>query len=74
MEGEGSPVIDIVGDTLKVPLPVPLMASSSSDASSGGGGSASDVAEAEAEDDVDPCELAWSYDFGVSSVTVGHIQ
>jgi hypothetical protein len=38
----------------------------------GGGGSANDVAEA--EDDVDPCELAWSYDFGVSSVAVGHIQ
>jgi hypothetical protein len=23
---------------------------------------------------VDPCELAWSYDFGVSLVTVGRIQ
>jgi hypothetical protein len=40
------------------------MASSSSNASSGG--VASDVAKAKVEDVVDLCELAWSYNFGVS--------
>jgi hypothetical protein len=47
MEGEGSPVIDIVGDASKDPLPEASIASSLSDASSLG--AASDVAEAEAE-------------------------
>jgi hypothetical protein len=69
MVGECSPVINIVGDTLKAPLPEALIASSSSDASSGE--VISDVAEAKAEDAVNPHELARSYDFGESSVTVG---
>jgi hypothetical protein len=43
-----------------------------SDASSRG--AASNVAKAEAEDTVDPRELARSYDFGASLVTVGHIR
>jgi hypothetical protein len=45
MEGEGSHIIDIVGDASKGPLPKASTASSSSDASSSG--AASDVAEAE---------------------------
>jgi hypothetical protein len=71
MEGEGSPILDIVGDASKVPLLEPSTASSSSDASSGE--VASDEVKAEAEDTVDPCEFAQSYDFGASLVTVGHI-
>jgi hypothetical protein len=46
MEGEGSPVIDIVGDASKGPLPEASTTSSSSDASSLG--ATSDVAEAKA--------------------------
>jgi hypothetical protein len=69
IEGEGSSILYIVGDALKVSLPEPSTASSSSDASSGG--AASD--EVEAEDTVDPHEFARSYDFGSSSVTVGRI-
>jgi hypothetical protein len=72
MEGEGSPVIDIVGDALKVLLPEASMASSSSDSSLGG--LASDVAEAAAEDTVDLHKLVQSYDFRMSSVTVGRIR
>jgi hypothetical protein len=72
MEGEGSPITDIVGDAPKGPLPEASMASSPLDASSLG--AASDIAKAEAEVSVDPCELAWSYDFGASSVMVRHIQ
>jgi hypothetical protein len=71
MEGEHSPILDIVGDASKVPLPEPSMASSSSNASLGG--MASDVPKAEAEDTVDPHEFTWSYDFGDSSVTMGRI-
>jgi hypothetical protein len=52
MEGEGSRVIDIVGDAPKGPLPEALTASSSSDASLFG--ATSDVAETEAEASVDP--------------------
>jgi hypothetical protein len=74
MEGECSPILDIMGDASKVPLPEASMARSSSDASSGWGGAASDEAEVEAEDTVDPCEFAQSYDFGASLVTVGHIR
>jgi hypothetical protein len=62
MEGEGSPVIDIVGDTSKALLPEASMTSSSSDASSGG--ATSDVAKAGAEDAMDSHELAQSYDLG----------
>jgi hypothetical protein len=72
MEGEGSPVIDIVGDTSRALLLEASTASSSSDSSSGG--AASDVAEAGAKDAMDPHELARSYDFGVSSVIMGRIR
>jgi hypothetical protein len=72
MEDEHSPIIDIVGDTSKAPLMEVSMASSKSDASSGG--AASDMAKAETEDAVDPRELAWNYDFGASSITVGRIR
>jgi hypothetical protein len=58
MEGEGSLVIDIVGDAPKGPLPEALTASSSSDASLFG--ATSDVAETEAEASMDPSELVWS--------------
>jgi hypothetical protein len=71
MEGEGSPVIDNMGDAPKGPLPEASMASSSSDASSSG--AASNVAETEVEIFVDPRELVRSYEFGASSVTVGCI-
>jgi hypothetical protein len=72
MEGEGSPIIDIVGDASKGPLSEASMASSSSNASSSG--AASDVAETEAEAFVDPRELKWSYEFGASLITVGRIR
>jgi hypothetical protein len=72
MEGEGSPIIDIMGYALKGPLPEASMASSSFDASSSG--AASDVAETEAEASVDPCEFTWSYEFRASSVIVGRIH
>jgi hypothetical protein len=71
MDGEGLPVIDIVGDASKAFLPETLTASSSSDCSSGE--AANDVAEAAAEDTVDLHEPVRSYDFGMSSVTVGRI-
>jgi hypothetical protein len=72
MEDERSPIIDIMGDTSKAPLSEALMASSSSNASSRG--AASDTAEVEAKDVMDLREHAQSYDFGVSSVIVGHIR
>jgi hypothetical protein len=71
MEGEGSPIIDIMGDASKEPLLEASTASSSSGASSLG--AASDVAKAEADVSVDPCELMRSYDFGASSVTVSRM-
>jgi hypothetical protein len=71
MEGEGSPIIDIVGDALKGPLLEASTASSSSDASLLG--VASDIAEAEAEVSMNPHELTWSYDFRASSVMVSRI-
>jgi hypothetical protein len=55
MEGEGSPVIDIIGDALRGPLLEALTASSSLDASTLG--AASDVAAVEAEVSMDPHEL-----------------
>jgi hypothetical protein len=72
MEGEGSPVIDIVGDASKDPLPEASIASSLSNASSLG--AASDVAEAEAEVFMDLRKLTRSYKFRVSSFTVGRIH
>jgi hypothetical protein len=72
MEGEGSHVIDIVGNAPRGPLPEALTASSSFDASSSR--AASDVAETEDELSVDPRKLARSYEFGASSVTVGRIH
>jgi hypothetical protein len=69
LEGERSPIIDIVDDTLKAPLLEASSTSSSSDTSSGGVGSDED----EAEDTMDLCKPAQSYDFGASSVTVGRI-
>jgi hypothetical protein len=72
MEGEGSPVIDIVGDASKCPLPEDSITSSSTDASLVGASSV--VAEAEAEVSADPLELAWSYEFRASLVTVGCIR
>jgi hypothetical protein len=72
MEGEGSPVVDIVGDASKGHLPEASTASSSSDASSSG--ATSDVAETEAEISVDPRKLVRSYEFGASSITVGRIR
>jgi hypothetical protein len=74
MKEERSLTLDIVGDVSKVPLPEVSTASSSSGASSGG--AASDEAKAEAENTivVDPRESARSYDFGASSVTMGHIR
>jgi hypothetical protein len=73
MEGEGSSILDIVGDVWKVPLPEISMTSSSSDDSSGG--AASDDAEGETEDTIvmDPRKSTWSYDFWASSITVGRI-
>jgi hypothetical protein len=68
MEGEGSPVIDIMCDALKGPMLEALTASYSSDASSLG--VTIDVAEAKAEVSVDPRELTRSYNFGASLVTV----
>jgi hypothetical protein len=72
MEGEGSPVINIVDDMSKALLPEALTSSSSSDSSLGE--ASSDVSEAGAGDTIDPRELAWSYDFEMSSVTVGRIR
>jgi hypothetical protein len=72
MEGEGSPVIDIMGNVPEGPLPEASTASFSSDASSSG--AASDVAETKVEASVDPCGLMRSYEFGASPVTVGHIR
>jgi hypothetical protein len=72
MEGEGSPIIDIVGNAPKGPLLEASTASSSSDASSSG--AASDVTETKAEASVDPHELTRSYEFRASSVTVGRIR
>jgi hypothetical protein len=72
MEEERSPLIDIVGDVVKVTLPEASTCSSSSDTSSGE--VASDATKADVEDTTDPRELAWSYDFGASSVTVGRIR
>jgi hypothetical protein len=72
MEGEGSLVIDIVGDAPKGPLSETSTASSSSKASSSG--AASDVVETEAEASVDPRELMWSYEFRASLVAVGRIR
>jgi hypothetical protein len=64
-------MIDIVGVVTKAPLPEASSVSSLSDASSRG--AASDAAEANIEDVVDPCKLAWSYDFGASSLTTSRI-
>jgi hypothetical protein len=72
MEEERSLMIDIVGDVMKAPLPKASTSRSSSDASSGG--AASDAVEADVEDIIDPRELARSYDFGASSVTVSRIR
>jgi hypothetical protein len=72
MEEERLLMIDIMGDVMKAPLPEASTGSSSSDASLGG--AASNAVEADVEDVIDPCELAWSYDFGASSVTVSHIR
>jgi hypothetical protein len=72
LEGDGSPVIDFVGDVSNGPLQEASTASSLSDASSLG--AASDVAKAKAEVSVDPRELVWRYDFGASSVTVSLIR
>jgi hypothetical protein len=72
MEGEGSPVIYIMGDAPKGPLPEASTANSSSDASSSR--AASDVAKTKAQASVDPCELTWSYKFRASSVIVGRIR
>jgi hypothetical protein len=72
MEGEGSLIIDIVGDASKGPLPEASMASSSLDASLGE--VASDASKTDVEDTTDPQELARSYDFGASSVTVSRIR
>jgi hypothetical protein len=72
MEGEGSPVIDIVGDTSKALLLEASMTSSLSNASSGG--ATSDVVKAEAEDAMDSHELAQSYDFRTSLVSVWRIR
>jgi hypothetical protein len=72
MEVEGSPVIDIVGDAPKGPLPEASTASSFIRRLIIK--AASDVAETEAEAYVDPHELARSYEFGFSSVTVGRIR
>jgi hypothetical protein len=71
MEGEGSPVIDIMGDASKEPLLEASMASSSSGASSLG--ATSDVAKAEADVSMDPRKVMRSYDFRGSSVTVSHM-
>jgi hypothetical protein len=72
MEGEGLPIIDIVGDAPKGPLLEASPTSSSSDASSLG--VASDVVEAEVEASVDPRELTQSFDFRTSLVTVSRIR
>jgi hypothetical protein len=69
MEGEGSPVIDIMGDVLKALLLEASMASSSSDSSSVG--AANNVAKAVAEDAMNLRELARSYDFRMSSISWG---
>jgi hypothetical protein len=74
MDEERSPLIDIVGDESEVPrVEVSAMNSSSEDSS--GGGSSDDV-KAKVEDIVvmDPRESMRSYDFGLSTVTVGRIQ
>jgi hypothetical protein len=52
MEGEGSRIIDSMGDALKGPLSEASPASSSSDASSSG--ATSDIAKTEAKASVDP--------------------
>jgi hypothetical protein len=72
MEGEGLPIIDIVGDAPKGPLPEASIASSLSDATSFG--AASDVAEAKADVSMDPRKLTRSNNFKVSSVTVSRIR
>jgi hypothetical protein len=70
MEEEHSLIINIVGDMSKAHLPEASIGSSSFDASSGG--ATRDAVKADVEDAVDLRELARSYDFGASSVTVGH--
>jgi hypothetical protein len=83
MEGEGSPILDIVGNVSKVPLSEVSMKLPLSEVSTTGSlsddsseAAASDDTKTQAEDTlvVDPREAARSYDFGASSVTVGHIH
>jgi hypothetical protein len=79
MSEECSPLLDVVGDVSEVArldaARLELSASSSSSEDSSGGGSSED-AEAEIEKVVvvDPHESARSYDFGLSTITVGRIR
>jgi hypothetical protein len=83
MEGEGFPILDVVGDESKVSLSevsmkVPLSKVSTTGSSSDDSSEAvtSDDAETQVEDTLvlDPHEAVRSYDFGASSVTVGRIH
>jgi hypothetical protein len=74
MEEEHSLILDIVGDEPEAPwLEVSVTGSSSKDSSGGGSG---DDADAKVEDIrvVDLHESVRSYNFGASTVTVGHIR
>jgi hypothetical protein len=83
MEGEGSPILDVIGDVSKVPVLEVSRKAPLSEASTTGSSSDDSLEmvtsydiEAQAEDTLvmDPREAARSYDFGASSVTVGHIR
>jgi hypothetical protein len=74
MEEEHSLILDIMGDEPEAPpLEVSVTGSSSKDSSEGG---SSDDVDAKAEDirAADIHESVRSYNFGASTVTVGHIR
>jgi hypothetical protein len=83
MAKECSPLLDVVDDVSEVTQPdatrLEASASTSSSKDSSGGGSSEDVdvepkTEIEKIVVVDPCESARSYDFGLSTIILGHIQ
>jgi hypothetical protein len=74
MEGERSPILDVVGEEAEVSRPeVSVTGSSSEDTSSGGSENGANV-EGEESGAVNPRESVRSYDFGALTVTVGRIR
>jgi hypothetical protein len=73
MEGEHSPILDVVGNEAEVSRPeATVTTTSSGDIMSGRSGDGTD-AQGEESGAVDPRESARSYDFGALTVTVGRI-